>query len=113
MRSAAPDGINYTTSSDSRVAQYENYSVSQTKPTNINNYFYLPALGDCRQQTNWGLGSISGVRYWSSTLYGPQEQYSCLFYASHNKICVGVDDRYVGLTLFDSNNEDKYRPIGM
>lgn len=113
MRSAAPDGINYTTSSDSRVAQYENYSVSQTKPTNINNYFYLPALGDCRQQTNWGLGSISGVRYWSSTLYGPQEQYSCLFYASHNKICVGVDDRYVGFTLFDSNNEDKYRPIGM
>lgn len=111
MRTAASDGVDYTASSASGVTQYESYSVQKTKPTNINNYFYLPAFGKCLQQTNWTLGY--GCYYWSSTLYGPQEQYSCFLYCFNNKICVGVDERDRGMSLFDSNNEDKYRPIGM
>lgn len=60
----APNGRNYTQSTS--YPSYSNYAVPQGKPNNLNNYFYLPALGFYNN-----FGSLynmgSGGYYWSST----------------------------------------------
>ena len=59
----APDGIDYTRSTS--VVDYTNTSISVGKPSNLNDYFYLPALG------LYAVGSLTYIGwigcYWSCT----------------------------------------------
>ena len=63
LKAAAPDGIDYTRSTNR--ASYSNNSITPGKPCNLNDYFYLPVRG------NYYFGSLNIVgsygSYWSST----------------------------------------------
>lgn len=63
MKAAAPNGTDYTTAATD--AQYENLTITHGKPSNINNYFYLPDLGCYQNGAPYKVGD-SGF-YWSST----------------------------------------------
>ena len=77
LKTAAPDGIDYTKSTS--YAVYLNNTIPQGKPSNLNDYFYLPTLGF---YTNGLLTNVGySGQYWSSTpLPGTTNAaYSCLF----------------------------------
>ena len=63
LKAAAPNGINYTRSTNQ--SSYSN-SITPGKPSNLNDYFYLPALGGYV-----GRGVLADIgnsgNYWSST----------------------------------------------
>ena len=66
LKAAAPNGIDYTRSYN-KSPNYANNSITPGKPGNLNDYFYLPALG------YYSYGALSNVGnygyYWSSTPY--------------------------------------------
>ena len=55
-----------------------NHNVTQGKPTNINDYFYLPARGIYDLPSNNGIfyigGAYPGGNYWSCTPTGGAQQ---------------------------------------
>ena len=59
----APNGIDYTRSTSN--AYYNNNTITQGKPSNLNDYFYLPALGYYHMGRLANVGNY-GV-YWTST----------------------------------------------
>ena len=70
LKAAAPDGINYTRSTN--VASYTNSIITPGKPSNLNDYFYLPALG----QYDGSLNSVGIYGYYWSSTPGPWDWYS-------------------------------------
>ena len=82
-------------------------ALAQGKPTNISNYFYLPALG------SYDLGKLyinnSGF-YWGSTPHTGNSS-SAGFSFSNNQIFIAWFTRKAGGKLFKSSNEDEYRPF--
>ena len=81
--------------------------LAQGKPTNISNYFYLPALGSYYSGTLYidKLGS-----YWGSTPH-TGDSASAGFSFSGNQIFIAWFSRSIGGKLFKSSNEDEYRPF--
>ena len=59
----APDGIDYTRSTNN--ASFYNTIVTPGKPSNLNDYFYLPALGSYENGVLDGVGGYGF--YWTST----------------------------------------------
>ena len=75
-----------------------NHSVTQGKPSNLNDYFYLPALGSYKNGM-WIMGGISGS-YWSGTPepWGSDTAYNLRFYSGY--VYVGDYDSYYGYQLW-------------
>lgn len=105
LKEKSPDGTDYTRShySSSRVF----YGILQGQPTDINNYFYLPALG----------GYFSGKLYigtgifWSSTPGSFDSSIANSLTIGDNFISVDNRPRYPGFKIFSPSNEDEYRPF--
>ena len=82
-------------------------SIAQGIPTNINNYFYLPALG----QNSFGKLYIDKVGYyWGSTPSTGNNASAGFSFSDHN-IFIAWFARNTGGKLFKSSNEDEYRPF--
>ena len=82
-------------------------SIAQGIPTNINNYFYLPALG----QNSFGKLYIDKAGYyWGSTPSTGNNASAGFSFSDHN-IFIAWFARNTGGKLFKSSNEDEYRPF--
>ena len=105
LKEKSPNGIDYTRSYYTSYLTYN--SILQGQPTNINDYFYLPALG----------GYFSGKFimgfgvYWSSTAGSNATNYSVDFGFTNTYIFVNNQARNGGIKIFSSSNEDEYRPF--
>lgn len=66
MKKEAPNGLDYTAVNNGGAAQYINKSIESGKPSDISDYFYLPALGDYYNNGKLQNVGISGS-YWSCT----------------------------------------------
>lgn len=89
-------------------------SFSEGKPSNLSDYFYLPALGMYGDGQFQGIGE-HGV-YWASTPCPPESvnknsSYILAFTSFYVYVMKG--NRHVGYRLWDKNNEDQYRPNGL
>ena len=90
---------------------FTNYSITQGKPSNINDYFYLPAIGWCSYGNLYNLGNIA--YYWSNT---PDPRFSGSaynLYFLYSYVSVDSRTRDYGYWLWNKNNEDLYRPDGL
>ena len=110
LKEKAPDGTDYTRT----VSIFSNhtYSISQGQPTDINNYFYLPALGGYWSGTfSMGVGHGKYGLYWSSTPTCSDTTGSLNLSFTDNTIFINNRSRYAGIRIFSSSNEDEYRPF--
>ena len=111
LKLAAPDGVNKTRTNNPVIAP--SYSISTGIPSNLNDYFYSPALGiydngDGKRGTFVASGTIGCM--WSSTPRGSDQQ-AFMLRISSSDVQVYATPRCGGLTLFNSSNEDEYRPF--
>ena len=96
LKAASPDGVDYTRTKSQAV--YSNSSVTTGRPSNLNDYFYLPTLGYYAFGKFYDF-NIQGV-YWSSTP-GPAigtSAYSILFNSSH--VGINPGGRYGGFPMW-------------
>lgn len=94
----APDGINYTRTINDAVAPYQNYNIVRGRPSNLNDYFYLPALGAYYGNSSMAIGS--GGRYWASTPYPHDGNYGyILLFNSYYVLSVHNIQRTFGIPL--------------
>ena len=103
----APDGIDYTRSTN--TALYSNNTITPGRPSNLNNYFYLPAFGIYNNGRLGGVGN-SGI-YWSSTPNSMYLAYDLIL--GSDRVSIGYNSRDTGVRLWNKNNEDQYRPDGL
>ena len=107
LKLAAPNGTDYTTS---QALDYTNNSVPTGIPSNLNDYFYLPALGifDSTPSKDFlGPGVIGD--FWTSTVTSANNVY--LLFTKANIVRLFNTQRNGGCTRFSSSNEDEYRPF--
>ena len=115
LKLAAPDGIDYTRKVMGIIIK--TYSISTGIPSNLNDYFYYPALGIYNSlPTARGEFVASGTIgcMWSSTLAqnaGGTMLMAFMLRISSSDIQIYPTYRNSGLTLFNSSNEDEYRPF--
>ena len=126
---AANKPIDFTRISNSPGMYHEDYRVGapEGRPTNINDYFFLPSFG-CYKGKNenpvWADGSLVGPGvlgyYWSSTPAPNSDSFShiLIFMKSYPGAMIMLDyedgvwrGRARGLTTFSTSNEDEYRPF--
>ena len=81
--------------------------IAQGIPTNINNYFYLPALG----QNSFGKLYIDKEGYYWGSTPSTGNNASAGFSFSDHSIFIAWFARNAGGKLFKSSNEDEYRPF--
>nr|WP_315347132.1 hypothetical protein [Hoylesella enoeca] len=121
LKAAAPDdGIDYTRSvNQPPYSSYSSYYVIQGKPSNLSDYFYLPALGLYESGSPSAQGRLLAVgthaRYWSSTPYpkGNNVSYALMFYSGLFGASNG-GTRMEGYRLWKADDSNKqYRPNGM
>ena len=94
LKATAPDGIDYTRTTNIISSDFSNNSITLGKPSNLNDYFYLPTLG---VYENGGLYQVGGYGYyWSSTPYSGRTDYAytLLFYSG--SVGAGYSSRYLG-----------------
>ncbi len=106
----APDGKDYRTLLYPTFNTIENNNIIQGKPSNLNDYFYLPARGYYLN----GLFAIPGLygRYWTSTGEPDNPGGVCVMDFSSYGLSVGTHiGRMFGFCLWSSSNEDMYRPF--
>ena len=113
LKLAAPDGIDYTRKVTSMPIM--TYSITTGIPSNLNDYFYYPALGlyDNGSTTHGEFVAPGTIGFmWSST---PEPatgyMYAYLLKISSSNVMIYSSYRNGGLTLFNSSNEDEYRPF--
>ena len=105
LKEKSPDGTDYTRSYYTSSRDF--YNILQGQPTNINDYFYLPALG-----VYWSGTFIMGYgNYWSSTPGSFATDICMGLSFTDNLISVSNRTRDVGSRIFSSSNEDEYRPF--
>ena len=114
ITTVSPDGIDYTHSTS--YSGYVSHSVVRGRPanSNLNKYFYLPALGFGAYTRPVIFGAIgSEGNYWSSTEFpwGGDDQY-CLNFGS-NVCAIGHRHEKELCRKWSNSNEDEYRPNGM
>ena len=113
LKLAAPDGVDKTRTENPMLTSP--YSISTGIPSNLNDYFYYPALGIYNNgTTNRGEFLASGTIgcMWSSTPQSPQPSSYVQAYIlriSSSDVQIYATPRSAGLTLFNSSNEDEYR----
>ena len=105
LKEKSPNGIDYTRSYYTSYLTYN--SILQGQPTNINDYFYLPALGGYFS----GKFTMGFGVYWSSTAGSNATNYSVDFGFTNTYIFVNNQARNGGIKIFSSSNEDEYRPF--
>ena len=112
LKEKAPDGTDYTRNG---YNGYMNHNVTQGKPTNINDYFYLPAKGVYNLPSNDGIFYIGGAypsgNYWSCTptLGGTTAAIGLAF--TDQFTYIQNFTRAGGYNLFSSSNENEYYPL--
>ena len=105
LKEKSPDGTDYTRSHYPSSRDF--YNILQGQPTNINDYFYLPALG-----IYWsGKLTMGYAIYWSSTPGSFATDICMDLTFTDNLISVSNRTRDVGARIFSSSNEDEYRPF--
>ena len=114
LKLAAPDGVNKTRTKNPMLAP--SYSISTGIPSNLNDYFYYPALGIYNSgSTTRGEFVAAGTIgcMWSSTPQSPQPSsyQAYMLRISSSDVQIYATPRNGGLTLFNSSNEDEYRPF--
>lgn len=115
LKLAAPDGINYTRKIMGTIVPLTS-SISTGIPSNLNDYFYYPALGIYNSITTArgefvASGTVGCI--WSSTPAKTDVtiQQAFILRISSSNIQIYATSRNGGLTLFNSSNEDEYRPF--
>ena len=113
LKEKASDGNDYVRSNRTDLTSLSIWqSLPQDTPSNLNDYFYLPALG---RYTNQGYFDGCGVwgYYWTSTPwpYSDYGSYNFTFSSGFIVINNNSNGRYDGNRLFKTTNEDEYRPF--
>ena len=113
LKEKASDGNDYVRSTALNLNSLSIWqSLPQDTPSNLNDYFYLPALG---RYTNQGYFDGCGLwgYYWTSTPwpYSDYGSYNFTFSSSFIVINNNNNGRYDGNRLFKTTNEDEYRPF--
>ena len=106
LKLAAPNGTDYTTISN---LDYANNSVPTGIPSNLNDYFYLPALGvydSAPSKVFFGPGVIGD--FWASTVTSGNVY---VLFIKANIVRLFITQKNGGCTRFSSSNEDEYRPF--
>lgn len=112
LKDKAPDNIDYRlTGWLSGGSQRKiNNNVIAGKPSNLNEYFYLPYLG-----AYYNNGQLMHVGVWglfnSSTPHPTNPSDAANFFFYFGQVGVDFGDRIAGFQLFNSSNEDEYRPF--
>ena len=113
LKEKASDGNDYVRSNRIDLTSLSIWqSLPQDTPSNLNDYFYLPALG---RYTNQGYFDGCGLLgyYWTSTPwpYSDYGSYNFTFSSGFIVINNNNNGRYDGNRLFKTTNEDEYRPF--
>ena len=112
LKEKAPDGTDYT--KNSYTSGHMNHNVTQGKPTNINDYFYLPARGVYDLPSNDGIfyiaGAYPGGSYWSCTPSSNTQSAIGLSFTNQFTYIQNFN-RCSGYNLFSSSNENEYYPL--
>ncbi|ALO48755.1 hypothetical protein [Hoylesella enoeca] len=105
----APNGIDYARSTS--IAFYDNSPISTGKPSNLSDYFYLPALG----WYNDPFGSVGFAGfYWVSTPEPGTTNKACYLYFDSSRVRVNYYYRCAGMRMWKADDSDgKYRPLGL
>ncbi len=82
----APDGIDYTVSATT-PSDYQNNNIGGSRPTNIDDYFFLPSLAICTNGTFVNVGNYG--QYWLSTPYPTDKK---------NAYCLNIGQTGVSVT---------------
>ena len=102
------DGVDYTRSTNAKTIQKDN--VQQGKPTNMADYFYLPALPSYHK----GVLRIGWLGNYSSSTPSPNDtynRYTLIFNLSIKRVAMNSGSRYTGMPSFRSSNEDEFYPF--
>lgn len=117
MKDHAPNNTDYRT--PALDANIINTDIAQGKPSNLNDYFYLPALGGYYPQFDGKLDyvAVHGI-YWTSTPNAlipsvPSNHITATYILAINSgfVTVTRSGRFGGFRLFKSSSEDGYRPF--
>ena len=109
LNSAAPDGTDYTRSIALQT-EYINKSVPTGIPGNLNDYFYLPTFGGYNNTpTKEFVATGTLADFWASTSASSYQSY--VLSVQVNVIKLFRVAKCGGFCLFNSSNEDMYRPF--
>ena len=117
MKDHAPNNTDYRTQTLS--TNVINTDITQGKPSNLNDYFYLPALGGYYPEDGGKLDfvTVHGI-YWTSTPNADIPSVSnnhitrtYILGINSGFVAVASSGRWGGFHLFKSSNEDEYRPF--
>ena len=113
LKEKAPDGTDYT--KNGYTGGHMNHNVTQGKPTNINDYFYLPARGIYDLPSNNGIfyigGAYPGGNYWSCTPTGGGTTAAIGLSFTDQFTYIQNFMRAGGYNLFSPSNENEYYPL--
>ena len=113
LKEKAPDGTDYT--KNGYASGYMNHNVTQGKPTNINDYFYLPAKGVYELPNNNGIFYIGGAypsgNYWTCTPTPASTSAAIGLAFTDQFTYIQNFTRSGGYNLFSPSNENEYYPL--
>ena len=92
----SPNGVDYTRTTG--AAGYIQYTIIRSKPSNLNDYFYLPALGQYQSGTPLSIGAVG--YYWSSTPFSGMTSAAYGLNFDNLGVHVGGWARYSGYRLW-------------
>lgn len=111
LKAAAPDGIDYTTQTSGFMSPYRTLPIGLPAP--IGDYFFLPALGN----TGANLVDVGNYGHYRSSSTGPGNPMNLYTVGFHtNEISIAItagNQRDNGIPMFNTTDEDKYRPNGL
>ena len=115
MKDHAPNNTDYRT--PALAANIINTDITQGKPSNLNDYFYLPALGGYYPEDDGKLDfvAVHGI-YWTSTpnaqsILSSHNTRTYILAINSGSVVVTHSTRFGGFHLFKSSNEDENRPF--
>ena len=112
LKLAAPDENDYMRKLTGTMIK--TYNITTGIPSNLNDYFYYPALGIYNSGPTTRGEFIAGGTIgcmWSSTPQSTSTNQAFILRISSSDVMVYPPARNSGLTLFNSSNEDEYRPF--
>ena len=113
LKEEAPDGTDYT--KNGYASGYMNHNVTQGKPTNINDYFYLPGKGVYELPNNNGIfyigGAYPGGSYWTCTPTPASTSAAIGLSFTDQFTYIQNFMRAGGYNLFSPSNENEYYPL--
>ena len=112
LKDQAPDNIDHRLTGwlDGGSQRKVNNNVIAGKPSNLNEYFYLPYLG-----AYYDNGQLKHVGVWglfnTSTPHPTNSSSAASFFFNFGQVCVDFGSRTGGFQLFNSSNENEYYPL--